>query len=181
MRSLVGDTSASGSSSFSRYCRFEDWGKHWDWRSTSTYRRTFARSSSVKKCASAKVEERLKTVSARREIDVHLEIAALLRAFTAGRNEGFVFRTKSGKPLCTSNILRLHLHPALKEAGYLNPSTGDSKVGSHAFRRFRNTYLRNRTTCPEGVRKFWLGHAGENMSDLYDKIKEDVPFRRQYA
>lgn len=68
------------------------------------------------------------------------------------------------------------------EGGWLSePSTGDNKAGSHAFRRFRNTYLCNRTTCPESVRKFWLGHAGQNMSDLYDKIKEDVPFRRECA
>jgi hypothetical protein len=26
-----------------------------------------------------------------------------------------------------------------------------------------------------------MGHAGKDMSDLYDKIKEDVPFRRRWA
>jgi hypothetical protein len=26
-----------------------------------------------------------------------------------------------------------------------------------------------------------MGHAGKDMSDLYDKIKEDVTFRRQWA
>jgi hypothetical protein len=26
-----------------------------------------------------------------------------------------------------------------------------------------------------------MGHAGEDMSDLYDKIKEDVAFRRKWA
>jgi len=26
-----------------------------------------------------------------------------------------------------------------------------------------------------------MGHAGKDMSDLYDKIKEDVPFRRKWA
>jgi hypothetical protein len=26
-----------------------------------------------------------------------------------------------------------------------------------------------------------MGHAGEDMSDLYDKIKEDVVFRRKWA
>jgi hypothetical protein len=26
-----------------------------------------------------------------------------------------------------------------------------------------------------------MGHAGKDMSDLYDKIKEDVQFRREWA
>ena len=26
-----------------------------------------------------------------------------------------------------------------------------------------------------------MGHAGNDMSDLYDKIKEDVAFRRKWA
>ena len=26
-----------------------------------------------------------------------------------------------------------------------------------------------------------MGHAGEDMSDLYDKIKEDVAFRKEVA
>jgi hypothetical protein len=40
------------------------------------------------------------------------------------------------------------------------------KAGNHAF-RFRNTYLRNYTACPEGLYRYWLGHAGKDMSDLY--------------
>jgi len=28
---------------------------------------------------------------------------------------------------------------------YVNPFTGTHKAGNHAFRRFRNTYLRNET------------------------------------
>jgi hypothetical protein len=42
-------------------------------------------------------------------------------------------------------------------------------------------HLRNRTECPEGVRNFWMGHADESMGDLYDKIKEDVEFRKEWA
>ena len=56
--------------------------------------------------------------------------------------------------------------------------TGTPKAGNHAFRRFRNTFLRNYTDCPEGLYKYWLGHSGKDMSDLYDKIKEDVQFRK---
>jgi hypothetical protein len=27
--------------------------------------------------------------------------------------------------------------------------------------------------CPEGLYQFWMGHAGKDMSDLYNKIKQD--------
>jgi hypothetical protein len=40
----------------------------------------------------------------------------------------------------------------------------------HAICRFRNTYLRNKTHCPEGLRNNWMGHAENSMDDLYDKI-----------
>ena len=51
-------------------------------------------------------------------------------------------------------------------------------VGHCEFRRFRNTHLRVRTECPEGLQKYWMGDADESMIDLYDQIKEDVEFRR---
>ncbi|MGD0414572.1 MAG: hypothetical protein ABSA80_04400 [Terriglobales bacterium] len=83
--------------------------------------------------------------------------------------------------LSSSNIIRPHLHPALKELDYVNPHTGTHKAGNHAFRRFRNTYLKNYTDCPKGLYDYWLGHAGKDMSDLYDKIREDVAFRKMWA
>jgi hypothetical protein len=52
---------------------------------------------------------------------------------------------------------------------------------NHAFRRFRNTFLRNYTPCPDGLQKFWLGHAGETMTILYDKVKEVLQFRLEWA
>ena len=36
------------------------------------------------------------------------------------------------------------------------------------------------TACPEGLYKYWRGPAGRDMGDLYDKIKEDVAFRRKW-
>jgi integrase len=105
----------------------------------------------------------------------------MLEEFVRGRKTGFLFSTRNGKPVASSNITRRHLHPALKQLGFINSSTGTYKAGNHAFRRFRNTHLRNRTACPEGLRKFWMGHADESMGDLYDKIKEDVEFRKEWA
>lgn len=135
----------------------------------------------TQKIRHCKVEERLKTTSAFRKIDLHPAIAAMLKEFVGDRKVGFVFCTRNGKPLASSCILRRHLHSALKQMNYVNPFTGTHKAGSHAFRRFRNTYLRNYTACPEGLRNYWMGHAGESMSDLYDKIKDDVPFRKKWA
>jgi integrase len=133
------------------------------------------------KANGCKAEKRLKTRNAYREIDLHSSLVELLRTFIGNRKEGFLFCSRQGKPLSQSNILRRHLHPALKQLGYVNPFTGLHKAGNHVFRRFRNTYLRNHTNCPEGVLKFWLGHAPETMSDLYDKIRHDVAFRKDVA
>jgi hypothetical protein len=63
----------------------------------------------------------------------------------------------------------------------VNPFKGTHKAGNHAFRRFRNTYLRNKTQCTDGLRKYWLGFKGNEMSDRYDKIKEDAQFRKTWA
>jgi integrase len=128
-----------------------------------------------------RVEQRLKTANGFRQVDLHPTIAAFLKEFVGTRASGFLFCTRQRKPLSPSNIIRRHLHKALKELGYVNPFTGTHKAGNHAFRRFRNTYLRNYAECPEGLYKYWMGHAGKDMSDLYDKIKEDVVFRRKWA
>ena len=67
----------------------------------------------------------------------------------------------------------------------LHEACGSNPIGldSRPLADFRvpNGHLRNRTECPEGLRKFWMGHADERMSDLYDKINEDVEFRRIWA
>jgi integrase len=128
-----------------------------------------------------KVEQRLKTANGYRQVDLHPAIAELLKQFVDNRKAGFLFQTRKRKPVSPTNIIRRHLHKALEELKYVNPYTGTHKAGNHAFRRFRNTYLRNYTECPEGLYKYWMGHAGKDMSDRYDKIKEDVAFRRKWA
>ena len=133
------------------------------------------------KARQGKLETRLKTSSASRQVDLHPNVAKLLREYIGTRTTGLVFQTKSGKPLTLTNILRRHLHPALKKLGYVNPSTGDHKAGSHAFRRFRNTYLKNETACPKGLRDYWLGHVGNSMDDLYDMVKDNTALRKKKA
>jgi len=129
------------------------------------------------------VHDFLKTANGEREVDLHPSMAAMLREYIsrrvsakhdAERKSGLLFCSRNGKPLHQSSILRRKLHPVFSKPG-------QPKCGVHAFRRFRNTYLRNFTTTPPGLINFWMGHAGEGMSDLYDKIKEDVAFRKQVA
>ena len=128
-----------------------------------------------------KVEQRLKTKNGIRQVDLHSDIAALLKEYVGDRKTGFLFCTRMGKPLSPTNIIRRHLHKALKQLNFVNQFTGTHKAGNHAFRRFRNTYLRNKTECPEGLRNYWMAHAENSMDDLYDKIKEDVQFRKMWA
>ena len=57
---------------------------------------------------------------------------------------------------------------------------GVEKRGFHAFCRYRNTFLRN-AVCPDGLLKYWLGHAGVDMSDRNDRVCDDMGFRRDAA
>jgi len=41
--------------------------------------------------------------------------------------------------------------------------------------------LRNETSCPKGLRDYWLGHAGNSMDDLYDMVKDNPVLRKQRA
>jgi len=127
------------------------------------------------------IHERLKTPAGDRVIDLHPDVAAMLKEYIGTRQSGLLFCSNSGKQLWQSNILRRHLHPILKKLEWKDAELGIDKAGSHAFRRFRNTYLRNYTPTPQGLYKFWMGHAEGGMSDLYDKIKNDVGFRKEVA
>jgi integrase len=111
-----------------------------------------------------------KTPNAKRVVDLHPDVADLLKQFIGNRVTGFVFQTRSGKPVTQANLLKRELHPVLETLAI-------TKRGFHSFRRFRNTYLR-KSGCPDGLVKFWMGHAGRDMTDRYDRVREDVEFRK---
>jgi integrase len=115
----------------------------------------------------------LKTENGVRDIDLHPSIAAMLKQFIGDRTSGLLFRSKNGLPLLQSNVLRLSLHPLLKQLQ-------QPKSGAHAFRRFRATWLRKQH-APEDLIRFWLGHANKSVTDVYSKLKEDVKFRKEVA
>jgi integrase len=120
-----------------------------------------------------------KTLAGVRIVDLHASLAALLNDFIGDRTgsatyrTGFLFATKSGRPMSVNNVLNRHLNPALEALGI-------GRRGFHAFRRFRVTQLR-KNRVPEDLIRFWLGHANRTVTDGYSRLKEDVQFRREWA
>jgi len=110
-------------------------------------------------------EQEPKTSNAVRVVDIPEVFASELRDYLGSIN-GFLFATADGKPLQQRNVLRV-LHSA-------------KHVGFHAFRRFRLTWLR-KNSVPKDLERYWMGHAPEEVGDLYSKLKDDVLFRQQWA
>jgi integrase len=119
------------------------------------------------------VEPYTKTPAGFRDIDLCPELVAMLKGFIDGRISGFLFQTKTGKPILQCSILTDQLHPILS-----NLHIG--QCGFHAFRRFRTTWLR-RKRVPEDLVRFWIGHANKSITDDYSKLKDDVEFRKHCA
>ena len=122
-----------------------------------------------------------KTVNAFRQVDLHPSVAAVLRDFIDDRRQGFLFRTRTGRPFLQSNFLRSCLYPILKELGI-------EKQGFHGFRRFRVTHLES-SCVPPALVKYWTGHAktsdGEvarkTITDRYVKMAKNSKFRVDVA
>jgi hypothetical protein len=79
---------------------------------------------------------------------------------------GRLCATAQGEPLQQRNVLRV-LHSV-------------KRVGFHAFRRFRLTWLR-KNGAPKALERFSMGHAPEEVGDLYSKLNDDVAFRQEWA
>lgn len=94
-------------------------------------------------------------------------LAEILRDYVAGKI-GYIFSTATGRPLNQRNVLHA-LH-----------ATG-KKVGLHAFRRFRAETLR-RARVPHDLERLWLGHAKENVTDLYaGGLQNDLAWRQEWC
>lgn len=122
----------------------------------------------------------VKSPCAEREIDLHSSVSRLLAEFVGDRNSGLLFRSRTGNPLNASVILRYHLHPALKELGFLNPQNNATKAGFHAFRRFRKAHLA-KCGVPAHLQNFWMGHRDHSMSVFYGGMKHDRALRKYWA
>ena len=113
-------------------------------------------------------EQEPKTPAAIRVVDMPEPLAALLREYAADKSEYLFPTLKTNRPLAQRNVLR-----ALHATGV--------RVGFHAFRRFRAQNLR-RARVPEDLTRFWLGHAGRTITDLYAAgLQHDEAWRREWC
>lgn len=87
----------------------------------------------------------LKSESGKHEIDIHPTVAAMLKDFLGERDAGLLFCTRTGRQLSQQNILKRSLHPILTDLKQL-------KMGCHAFRRFRVTWLRKNLVPKDLIR-----------------------------
>lgn len=111
-------------------------------------------------------EQSPKTSSAIRTIEIAKPVNDLLTSF-AGERKGFLFGNGSAAHV---SVLRDRLDKVLPHKGF------------HSFRRFRATALRGaRPRCPEDLVRYWLGHAGESITDIYSKLSSDEALRRTEA
>jgi integrase len=127
----------------------------------------------IQQAKGTKLTRELKTANSERLIDVCPDVAVLLRAFLGGRSSGLVFSSRNGKPLNPSNICNRAIHPLLQMNGL-------PLGGSHIFRRFRMTWLRE-NAVPADIERFWLGHGDQTVGDNYSMLKKNVKFRKEIA
>jgi integrase len=128
--------------------------------------------STIAVCSSiycGKEQNRVKTEAAKRVVDLDPRLNAAIIKFVAEQNiqpGAFLFQSKSGRAMhLRTATARLKKH---------------SIPGFHTFRRFWTT-RRREIGCPEDIIRFWLGHAGEGITDRYSKLAENVELRKEWA
>jgi hypothetical protein len=121
-----------------------------------------------------RIVHHLKTEAARREIDLHCDIAEYLRKYMA-RKTGLLLHTANGTPYLNGNLKARWLTPKLKTMGLDQKGTG-----WHAFRRFRKTWLRGQR-CLEDINNLWMAHLPQTISELYSHLYEESQLRLDEA
>jgi integrase len=117
-----------------------------------------------------RVVKYLKTAAARREVDLHPDIAEYLQRYGAEKT-GLLFHTAKGKPHLYGNLEDRWLTPHLVKMG-----VDEKGMGWHAFKRFRKTWLRGQR-CLEDLNNFWMAHKPQTMSELYSHLHEELDMR----
>ncbi len=112
----------------------------------------------------------VKTDAGFREVDVCTAVGEYLRAFTSGK-DGLLFQTQSGTPYLHHNLEQRWLTPRLQAMGI-----DEKRMGFHAFRRFRKTWLRGERV-QEDINNFWMGHQPETMSEVYSRLDSELDLR----
>ena len=114
-------------------------------------------------------QPRLKTQAANRTVDLDPRLNIQIAEFAAKNNRevgSFLFQNKRGGSM--------HLKTARNRLLKLGVK------GFHSFRRFRTTRLRERSV-PEDILRYWIGHAGQSISDRYSKLAENGELRKAWA
>jgi integrase len=123
---------------------------------------------------SPRIVQHLKTNAAKREIDLHPDIAEYLRKYMTGKT-GLLFHTTNGTPHLYGSLQKRWLTPRLITMGL-----DEKGMGWHAFKRFRKTWLRGQR-CLEDVNNFWMAHRPQTMSELYSHLHEELQLRLEEA
>jgi integrase len=109
----------------------------------------------------------LKTAAAERQVDLCSAVADYIRPYVNGK-PGLIFHTKNGTPHLYANLEDHWLTPRLEKLGI-----DEKGMGWHAFRRFRNTWVRKQRVG-EDYRLLWMGHAKQQMGEVYTDISDDL-------
>jgi integrase len=117
-----------------------------------------------------RIVQHLKTDAARREVDLHPDIAEFLRKYMAGK-KGLLFPTENNTPRLNHCLEERWLTPRLIKKGL-----DEKGMGWHAFKRFRKTWLRG-ARCLEDLNNFWMGHRPQTMSQVYSHLHEELEMR----
>lgn len=149
-----------------------------------------------------------KTPAAIREVDIHPDVATELSNLIGNRTSGFLFCTESGQPVLYSNFVKNVFDPILydreqpimkregkgwKKVGvkkfpgvlgdksqYQDKENGRTGYGAHSFRRFRATHL-DLQGVPQTFVKYWMGHGKKSITEQYQKAKQEIANRREWA
>jgi integrase len=119
---------------------------------------------------SPRIVKYLKTSAAKREIELHPDVAEFLRNYRAGKL-GLLFHTAKRTPHLYGNLEDRWLTPRLVQM-----RLEQGGMGWHSFKRFRKTWLRG-ARCLEDINNFWMAHKPQTMSELYSHLHEELELR----
>jgi hypothetical protein len=125
----------------------------------------------MQKAKRGEIQPYLKTKNGAREVDLCLDLAAMLKEYVGERTEGCCPNCQ--RRTATSNALRASLHPVLTKLEHV-------QGGFNFFRRYRITYL-EKSDCPDSLKHFWSGHAQKHISERYVKLIEEREYRLEWA
>jgi len=123
---------------------------------------------------SPRIVKYLKTAAAKRQVDLHPDIAEYLQRYAAAK-PGLLFGTANGTPHLYGNLENRWLTPRLTKMGL-----DEEGMGWDSFKRFRKTWLRG-ARCLEDLNNFWMAHKPKSMSELYSHLHEELQVRLDEA